>query len=343
MDHTRGVWELRQELEFLLEAETRYTDYLSAVSRLQTEPTGGTAAAQRAYVKERVHEIEQNKSSSSNSGGGGGPSEDAQADAELAALRQRVSEANGRRNAAHAKRVSLAEKIREARQIRDELKERENVLEVLHAQALEELQSTKEDSRHSTGQLAKLTEISVINDAFYIWFSGPFGTINNFRLGGGAPVGRPVEWMEINAALGQAVLAISTIAERADFRFRQYSLLPLGSFSKVVKNDDKRLVYNLFMDPTLFSLFPKSKFHPALFGFLCCVKELADHISAHGEFFNLPPPSPLLRTSISRSLTPLHHLTLHANRSSLDCALPPRARRGSAAPHRASHRHSGNA
>ena len=295
MDHTRGVWELRQELEFLLEAETRYAEYLSAVSRLQTEPTRGAATAQRTYVKERVHEIEQNKSNSSSSssssssnssgGGGDGSSEDARADAELAALRQRVSEANSRRNTAHAKRVSLAEKIREARQIRDELKERENILEVLHTQALEELQSTKEDSRHSAGQLAKLMEISVLNDAFYIWFSGPFGTINNFRLGGGAPVGRPVEWMEINAALGQAVLAISTIAERADFRFRKYSLLPQGSFSKVFKNDDKRLIYNLFMDPTLFSLFPKSKFHPALFGFLCCVKELADHISAHGEFF----------------------------------------------------------
>jgi beclin 1 len=89
--------------------------------------------------------------------------------------------------------------------------------------------------------------------------------------------------MEINAALGQAMLVVSIIAARAGMRFRHYTLHPFGSFSKVSKNDDRRVMYPLFMDPTLFSLFPKSKFHPAMFGFLCCIKELGDYISAHGK------------------------------------------------------------
>ena len=47
-------------------------------------------------------------------------------------------------------------------------------------------------------QLDRLRKTNVFNDAFHIWFDGPFGTVNGFRLG--RLPNAPVEWDEINAA-----------------------------------------------------------------------------------------------------------------------------------------------
>jgi beclin len=78
----------------------------------------------------------------------------------------------------------------------------------------------------------------VYNDAFCIGHDGVFGTINNLRLGRvpGVPV-RPilyvillqrltspdqVEWAEINAAWGQTLLLLYTIARKLDFVFEKF-------------------------------------------------------------------------------------------------------------------------
>ncbi|KAK3288054.1 Vacuolar protein sorting-associated protein atg6 [Cymbomonas tetramitiformis] len=61
--------------------------------------------------------------------------------------------------------------------------------------------------------LELLRHTNVYNDAFHIWHAGPFGTINNFRLGRLPTVN--VEWDEINAAWGQACLLLHTMAQPA--------------------------------------------------------------------------------------------------------------------------------
>ena len=292
------ISDLRRELEFLREAEQRFKECLVRLGAgtgaveatpLPKPPTRSVAG----YVRNRVSLIEQQFHAGQQQDWsrerlfaaikespdvvGEDPVE-----AELSFLRDRLLIAKRRRLAAQGRRVELAKKLREARQLRDEVERRVNQLTTQCAYSLDELKATRDDAANTATQLNKFSEISVINDAFYIWFSGNFATINNFRLGN-SPVGRQVEWMEINAALGQAMLVVSIIAARAGMRFRHYTLHPFGSFSKVSKNDDRRVMYPLFMDPTLFSLFPKSKFHPAMFGFLCCIKELGDYISAHGK------------------------------------------------------------
>jgi len=309
--------ELRRELKFLKAQQQKYVDCLARLQAAGVDlapapappaaPTAaagkqsGAAASLSGYVRSRVQLIEQQFQQFQ--AGQQAPSpwsrerlfaalkqqqqhgpddKDDPVEVEMAALRQRLLEAKQRRLAVQDRRVLLAKKINQARQLRDEVQRRVNVLASQHAASVDELKATREDAATTATQLHKFSEISVINDAFYIWFAGPFATINNFRLGN-SPVGRQVEWMEINAALGQAMLVVSIVASRAGLRFKHYTLHPYGSFSKVSKNDDRRILYNLFMDPTLFSLFPKSKFHPAMFGFLCCVKELGEHISAHGE------------------------------------------------------------
>ena len=49
------------------------------------------------------------------------------------------------------------------------------------------------------------------NDVFHIWHRGAFGTISGFRLGK-TPT-HPVDWDEMNAAWGQAVLLLHTLAQ----------------------------------------------------------------------------------------------------------------------------------
>lgn len=74
------------------------------------------------------------------------------------------------------------------------------------------------------------------NDAFCIGHDGVFGTINGLRLGRvpGVPVRQfaiwslsassdvvQVEWAEINAAWGQTLLLLYTIARKLDFTFEK--------------------------------------------------------------------------------------------------------------------------
>ena len=68
-------------------------------------------------------------------------------------------------------------------------------------------------------QLDRLRKTNVFNDAFHIWFDGPFGTVNGFRLG--RTPNAPVEWDEINAAWGMACLLLSTMARAAGLTFER--------------------------------------------------------------------------------------------------------------------------
>lgn len=66
-------------------------------------------------------------------------------------------------------------------------------------------------------QLLLLKSTNVLNDTFRIWHDGPFGTISGFRLGRTPEF--PVEWDEINAAWGQAVLLLHTMSQQCKLNF----------------------------------------------------------------------------------------------------------------------------
>ena len=63
----------------------------------------------------------------------------------------------------------------------------------------------------TASHLERLRHTNVYNDAFHIWHEGPFATISGFRLG--RTPACPVDWDEINAAWGQAVLLLHTLAQ----------------------------------------------------------------------------------------------------------------------------------
>jgi hypothetical protein len=143
---------------------------------------------------------------------------------------------------------------------------------------------------HFMKQLDAMSQMNAMNDCFYIWHSGPFATINNFRLGR-LPV-ETVEWSEINAALGQVALLLSTIEHETPMTF-SYELFPKGSQSQIAKLPDARgtqQIYNLYTDGGGFSVFQmrNNSFHKGLELLLAVVAEAGSFIETQNPAFKLP-------------------------------------------------------
>ncbi|RMZ55146.1 hypothetical protein APUTEX25_005424, partial [Auxenochlorella protothecoides] len=130
--------------------------------------------------------------------------------------------------------------------------------------------------------LGTLRRANVLNDAFRIWFSGPFGTIGGLRLG--RTPACPVPWEEVNAAWGAAVALLSILARLAGAQLSAARLLPMGSYPRVA---DARGTHELY-GPVSKLLCPS--YDKAQVGFLACLKEYAEWLAARGASpgFSLP-------------------------------------------------------
>ena len=91
----------------------------------------------------------------------------------------------------------------------------------------------REKQIHDFQQLERLQRTNVYNDTFCIGHDGYFGTINGLRLG--RLPNQNVDWSEINAAWGQTLLLLATVAERLRYTFHGYRLRPQGSTSRIEK------------------------------------------------------------------------------------------------------------
>ncbi|KAK3112530.1 Vacuolar protein sorting-associated protein atg6 [Teratosphaeriaceae sp. CCFEE 6253] len=99
----------------------------------------------------------------------------------------------------------------------------------------EERDSLQNQLAHDTKLLESLQRTNVYNDTFCIGHDGVFGTINGLRLG--RLTDHPVDWPEINAALGQALLLLVVVSEKLRYKIKGYKLLPVGSSSRLVLED----------------------------------------------------------------------------------------------------------
>jgi beclin len=147
--------------------------------------------------------------------------------------------------------------------------------------------------------LEKLQRTNVFNDTFCIGHDGLFATINGLRLG--RLPGQNVEWAEINAAWGQTLLLLATVAERLGYTFKGYRLRPLGSTSRIEKieypqqappqnnaggdartraPEAKITLLDLFSsgDTALGRVFNHRKFDTGMVAFLECLSQLGDHV-----------------------------------------------------------------
>lgn len=142
---------------------------------------------------------------------------------------------------------------------------------------------------HDSQQLEKLSRTNVYNDTFNISHDKDgFGTINGLRLGRNSK--RSVDWAEINAAWGQALLLLVVVAEKLDFNFKGHELHPMGSCSYITKfdtsppaqsnskqNSTKLELYYTSDLPFTLGIMHRS-FDSAMIAFLECVRQLAMHI-----------------------------------------------------------------
>ncbi|KAF8222927.1 APG6-domain-containing protein [Tricholoma matsutake] len=136
--------------------------------------------------------------------------------------------------------------------------------------------------------LERLERTNVYNDAFCIGHDGVFGTINGLRLG--RVPGVPVEWAEINAAWGQALLLLYTIARKLDYTFENYRLVPMGSFSRIEKTTGDKATYELYGSGDLHfgRLLHNRRFDIAMVGFLDCLKHLMVHVKSQDPSVDFP-------------------------------------------------------
>ncbi|CAG2103548.1 unnamed protein product [Medioppia subpectinata] len=126
----------------------------------------------------------------------------------------------------------------------------------------DEQQSVDNQLRYAQNLFDKLKRTNVFNATFHIWHSGPFGTINNFRLGRLPTV--PVEWGEINAAW-----------------------VPYGNHSFLESLEDRSRELPLYASGGI-RYFWNNKFDNAMVAFLDCLTQFKQHIQTQDSEFVLP-------------------------------------------------------
>jgi beclin 1 len=151
----------------------------------------------------------------------------------------------------------------------------------------DEQNAVRQQIKVATERIDRLKRTNVYDDAFHISYDGHFGTINGFRLG--RLQSQQVDWQETNAALGQVVLLLYTIARVSNYKFQKYRLIPMGSFSKMCKLEDPNTTYELYgsNDLSLGKMFWYRRFDTALMWLLLCIKEFGDYASSIDKRFKL--------------------------------------------------------
>jgi len=207
-------------------------------------------------------------------------------DAEIVALNERLLKAKLAKAEVQRQRAEFALQVHNSRRVQEQLDLKVNELQTAYNESLDKVASMDDNMKIAVASYDRFKQINTLNDAFYVWYTGPFATINAFKLGN--LVNKPVESTEINAALGQAALVLNIITSRCGIEFKQFHIAPMGSFARILKADDRRTSYPLFIDAGSFSFFPKRNFNLALSGFMQCIFELGEYISAYDPTLSVP-------------------------------------------------------
>ena len=137
----------------------------------------------------------------------------------------------------------------------------------------EQVETWKKKIVNIEAHIEKLWKTNTLNDTFFIWFDGHFGTINSFRLG--RLPSQPVDWNEINAGWGHATKLLDALGKWIGFEFVEWRPIPNGSTSTMLKLEDQTK-FELYgsSDISLGRLFWYRRFDTAMIAFLDCVNQL---------------------------------------------------------------------
>ncbi|GJE97761.1 APG6-domain-containing protein [Phanerochaete sordida] len=224
-----------------------------------------------------------------------GPSK-AEVDSKIEKLKDEERLAVEQLKAAEKERMQLEDELRVLELEEKALEEEEAEFWRVHnahllksAEQAAQLASLRAAYAADSATLDKLERTNVYNDAFCIGHDGVFGTINGLRLG--RVPGVPVEWAEINAAWGQTLLLLYTIARKLDYTFEGYRLIPMGSFSRIERTAaTDKATYELYGsgDLHLGRLLHNRRFDFAMVAFLDCLKQLIDYVKSQDPHVDFP-------------------------------------------------------
>ena len=223
--------------------------------------------------------------------GGGGLAAPAQVLATLlireTAARARLLHARTRLDAAALARARIASKRKSVCDLTNRLWLTNRDLSLRLSAGRERMGALSQRASRFRATLGALRALRTFSDAFFLWYSDPFATINGARLGRApsAGVGVP-EWPEVNAALGQFTTLLAETARRLGAPRLRWVLIPCGSYSKITTSEDARAApHELYYNG---SFFGASRFTAALRALVAALGELGAAVEAADPAFRLP-------------------------------------------------------
>ncbi|CAI5737566.1 unnamed protein product [Hyaloperonospora brassicae] len=132
--------------------------------------------------------------------------------------------------------------------------------------------------------VAQAKHLNILTDMFVIGNDGTFGTINHFRMGHSASFS--VEWNEINAAFGECALLMQTLASIVGLEFSDFKIVPLGSYSKMIRTSNFRMEYCLHGSDQ--QNFAESHFNLGLGAWLTCLGQLMAFVRLRDPSIRFP-------------------------------------------------------
>ncbi|EGS18033.1 uncharacterized protein CTHT_0060470 [Thermochaetoides thermophila DSM 1495] len=200
---------LLEELQKKLEAATRERDaYIAFLKELQANSPTDEELRAREEALRKAQQAE-------------------------AAAREEILKLEKEKDALDAELLALEEECRQLDMQEETFWRDRNAFASKLAEFQNERDSVNSKFDHDSRQLEKLQRSNVYNDTFCISHDGTFATINGLRLG--RLSSHPVDWPEINAAWGHALLLLVTVAEKLNYRFEGYDPQPMGSTSRIIR------------------------------------------------------------------------------------------------------------
>ncbi|EER17757.1 beclin, putative [Perkinsus marinus ATCC 50983] len=131
--------------------------------------------------------------------------------------------------------------------------------------------SVKAQVEYTSAEISRLKRTSVLAMAFRIWHSGPFGSINGFRMG--RVHDYQIPWSEINVGWGQMALLLDVIVRRVGVP-SAYRLLPRGSCSAILRKADNTMMDLYTSDGGFARFFTGRKFDAGMCAYVNVVQEV---------------------------------------------------------------------
>ncbi|KAF4666963.1 Beclin-1 [Perkinsus chesapeaki] len=134
--------------------------------------------------------------------------------------------------------------------------------------------NVKAQVEYTSGEISRLKRTSVLAMAFRIWHSGPFGSINGFRMG--RVHDYQIPWSEINVGWGQMALLLDVIVRRLGVP-SAYRLLPRGSCSAILRKSDNSIMELYTSDGGFARFFTGRKFDAGMCAYVSVVQEVCSY------------------------------------------------------------------